>query len=219
MLVIIILLVLIFALTYPYTSAVVLKLRMLSRLVAEAKAAGFRVRRRSRWIALGKNGSSRCDLIVSGSQRIYAVKLWSAYHKGRVLIADEEQGLAWERSIIKTPLYVDPKRTACRRDGKAFAVPEMLLPAKLSKDMRLVRVMLVYPSYREVRKKIGEKEYRVYSKDTVFGRVLCSPSAFFAMMRAEGVRVDSQNEDKENQSKEKIVNSDNENAPKKEDYV
>ena len=199
MLAIIILIILIFALTLPYTSALISRYKMLRVLKIEAKACGFRVRRRSRWVIFSKNTSQSCDLIVSNGQKIYAVKLHSAYYNGRALIADEERGLMWERRIIKSPLYVDPKRSACRRDGKASTVPQMLVPAKIAKDPRLVRVMLVYPSYKEIRKKVGDKEYRVLNGDTLFGRTLYSPSAFWEILRAES----TVGETKENQSEEK----------------
>lgn len=209
MVVITILLLLAAALTYPYISTVILRYTMLRRLRAEAKTLGFRVRRRSRWILFSQNRSPRCDLIISNSERIYAIKLWSSYYKGRALIADEANGLVWERKIIKAPLYVDAKNMSRRHDGKAEPIPEMSLPARLAKDPRLVRVLLIYPSYREVRRVVGGKEYRAVSKDTLLGRVICSPSAFFSMMRAQSNKDISQNEDKEIQSEEKIVNSNN----------
>ena len=182
MLIVLVILLLIAALSYPYLSAAIAKYRMLRRLARVSRSLGFRFRHRGS-LSLSRNRGRRYDLLIETERRIYAVKLWSAYRNGSVLLLGE-RGRVREQRRIHEPLAVRRKKPQYHR-SLALAVPRTRLMLRKTEKRPVTRILLVYPSYREILVKKRDQILRLSSGDPIFDKLLYSPSAFEKLLRQE----------------------------------
>ncbi len=181
MFVVIVILVCTVVLLYPYISMLALRQSMLKQLRQSAKENGFRVRSMHRFPLLAGNRSSRFDLLVEDGTRFFAVKLWSASHRGRALILTQKGQVREEKKMVPV-LKIKKNRAPLVIGGAARSVPRTKLPKKLEKNSKLNRVLLVYPSYSEIRAEKGERTIRLFSGDRVFDKLLYTPSSFSRLL-------------------------------------
>jgi len=177
MLVILVLLLLLAALLYPYASVFFARLRMLRKLIAEAKANGFRAEGSFLGMLTARNRSDRYELLLVREDRLIAVKLWAAYRRSDSLLLTDRGRVVLYRSG-RTPMATGKGRDGIRQGSKERAVPRTRLPKAVAERKDILRVLLVYPSYREIVLWDGEKRQRLNSQDTVFDKQLHTPSSF-----------------------------------------
>ena len=183
--IIVILLLLAATLGYPYLSAAILRHRMLCRLEAVCHAAGYRLRRLRRPILLSRNRSGRYDLLIENRTEVLAVKLWSAYRRGTSLIC--EGGRVRERHTVSPPLRVNKDELPRSRDGRLLPVRRTRSPLHPNDRRTLTRILLIYPSYRSVSvSRDGGERVLSSGKDTVFDKLLFSPSSLQSYVEARG---------------------------------
>lgn len=189
MLLLLVVLLLIAILSCPYWWAAILKCGMLRRLTRLARSSGYRVRKRNPWIAFSRNRSSSYDLLIGKAGKIYAVKLWSAYHRRRTLLL-RETGKISERWESYPPLRVRKKEAPRVMESRPRPAPRTKLPASLKKKAGVERLLLIYPSYSEIRILREGKETRLFGGDVIFGKRITSPTALSALLTAEENHTD-----------------------------
>ena len=173
------------ALSYPYAAAAVSRFRMLRRLARVSRGLGFRFRHRG-MPSVARNRGRRYDLLIENEEKIFAVKLWSAYRRDSALLVNEI-GEIRERRRIREPLSVRRKKPQHHR-SLALAVPRTRLTLRKTESRSVTRILLVYPSYREVLAERDCRTVRLGSGDNLFDKLLYSPSAFEALLRRESAR-------------------------------
>lgn len=184
MLLLFVVLFLIAVLLFPYWWAAILKFDMLRRLTRTARSSGYRVRKRNPLIAFSRNRSSSYDLLIDKEGKIYAVKLWSAYYRRRTLLI-RETGKLSERWESYPPLRVRKKEKPRVMESRSRPAPRAKLPAVLKKKEGVERLLLIYPSYSEIRILRDGKETRLFGGDMILGKRIMSPTAFSALLTEE----------------------------------
>lgn len=187
------------ALCYPYLSAAISKHRMLRRLAKLSRSLGFRFRHRG-MAFLSRNRGRQYELLIENDRRIYAVKLWSAYRNGTSLLLGE-RGRVRERRRVIEPLSVRRKKPYDHRSF-ALAVPRTRLSLRKKEKRAVTRILLVYPSYREILTKKEGRVVRLSSGDAIFDKLLYSPSALEQMLRREAEERNAAVTDAESKKKE-----------------
>ena len=172
-------------LAYPYASAAILKFRMLRRLIRVSRSAGYRVHKLKPAACLSPNRSASYDLLIGKEGRIFAIKLWSAYHRRRTLLL-RETGRVSERWRTSEPLRVRRKAATSVMESRPRSVPRTKLPESVAKKKGLQRILLVYPSYSEIRVIRGERELRLSSGDGIFDKRLLTPTALESLLTEKG---------------------------------
>ncbi len=168
-------------LLYPLVSTLILRQLMLRRLRQFAKENGFRVRPMHRLPILARNRSPRYDLFIEDGSRFFVVKLWSASHRGRTLILTQKGKVREEKKMIPV-LKIKKNMPPLVISGTSRSVCRTKLPKKLEKNERIKRILLVYPSYSEIRAEKGERTIRLFSGDRVFDKLLYTPSSFSSLL-------------------------------------
>ena len=176
MLIWIVLALLLLALALPYGITLWLNFRMISRLEKACQQAGFRVRRLYSALIFVRNRSSRYDLLLEGSDQIYAIKLWSAVYKGNSLIITEN-GTVYEQKLALLPMDLKRENRDIRAKGIRRTVPRTHLTLAKNEKRAVTGILLQYPAYRQV---LAEREGRLIplgSGSAVYDKLLYSPSA------------------------------------------
>lgn len=170
-------------LLYPYASCIFLKAKMVSALATEANRLGFRLRRLYTNILYVRNRSSKYDLVVYNADTLYAVKLWSAYHRDTTLVVGGDGQCYHERRARGVFESEDGSDAHSIRSGR-FSVFKTHLPQRYAKDREVFYVLLVYPSYEAIVYRYGRGKTKISSGDTLFDKTVYSPSAFIKQMRS-----------------------------------
>lgn len=184
MLALLVIVLLIFALGYPYLSAMLSRHRMMKRLKKTCRDCGFRFRPLRRVTLLIRNRGNRYDFLIENKTQVLAVKLWSAYRQGSVLVVTD-RGRVFERRYA--PILMDVRRNAkvSKMEGRRQAVRRTQLPISTKDPRPQTKLLLVYPSYREVLRQVGEQEHPLSSGDVIFDKRLVSPSALERLLREQ----------------------------------
>ena len=184
MLALLVIVLLLFTLGYPYLSAMLARYRMLRQLKKTCGECGFRLRPLRRGTFVIRNRGNRYDFLIENKTQALAVKLWSAYRKGSVLVVTD-RGRVFERRYA--PILMDVRRNAraSKMEGRRQAVRRTQSPISPKDPRPLTKLLLVYPSYREVLRQTGEGELPLSSGDVIFDKRLVSPSALERLLREQ----------------------------------
>ena len=200
MLVIVVLLLLLAALIYPYASVFFARLRMLRQLLVVARTNGYRVDGSLPGMLMARNRSDRYELLLVREDAVIAVKLWSATHRSDSLVLTDHGRVVLCRSG-RTPIETGKSRSSLRRTSHPHAVPRTRLPKSYAERHDVVRVLLVYPSYREI-VLMGKDRRLLRSGDAIFDKQLHSPSSLKQLI-CGGENETLRNEEKEAQGEKK----------------
>ena len=178
MLVIIVLFLLLAALSYPYASVLFARFRMLRHLLDTAKANGYRADGSFWGMLTARNRSDRYELLLVREDSLIAVKLWAAYRRSDSLLVTERGHVVLCRSG-RTPMDTGSGtgKSGMRRFARPKSVPRTRLPKKYAERSEIVRILLVYPSYREIVKQSKNDRRAIVSGDMIFDKQLHSPSS------------------------------------------
>ncbi len=170
------------ALGYPYWWAAILRWRMVRRLGRVSRECGFRLRPLRKPLLFIRNRGQHYDFLIENKERIFAIKLWSAYRADSFLVITEHLRV-FQRKYAPVPLDVRRNAKAAKSEGRARPVPRTKLSLSLKETRSLTRVFLVYPSYRAILRQERTGERRLMSGDSVFDKILYSPSALEGVLR------------------------------------
>ena len=199
------------AILYPTVSALILKMRMLSRLKRLWTAKGFRCRRLKRLPCLARSRSDRYEMVLENERCIVLIKLWTSRRRDETLLIYPDGRVSEQRTRF-LPLRIS--RSEARRPYRTLPrrVPKTVPPELKPKGRRVIPVLLIYPSYREIlaveevnadteaKKKIRQKKRRALrtvrlgTGDLLFGKRISSPSGLEKMLCALSVKREKQTE-------------------------
>ena len=186
------------ALCYPYLSAAISKYRMLRRLAGISRSLGFRFRHKG-MACLSRNRGRQYDLLIENERRIYAVKLWSSYRNGTTLLLGKQGRVREQRRVVE-PLSVGRKKPYEHRSF-ALAVPRTRLTLRKNEKRSVTRILLVYPSYREILAKKEGRVTRLSSGDPIFDKLLYTPSALEQLLCRESEELRAMSADSDSKEK------------------
>ena len=167
---------------YPYVARILARRRMLSRLCADIRRAGGKVRRLCRFPALARNRAKKPALLIRAGQTQYAVKLWSPTYRDAELRILRD-GRVQEARFVGAPLQPRGKRRAHAVRGFSYAVPPMKARFRTSPTSSRTFVTLVFPSYRRMLRQ-EEKGWReLGAGESLFGGILVTPSDFLVLVK------------------------------------
>ncbi len=162
---------------YPYLSVAVCRYKAISNLRSKLRRVGGRMRVLRRFAFASSNRSAKYDLLVEKDSVLYAVKFWSCSHRNTELRIYSDGRVAEERSL---PSPITPKGPVKARtvSYRAKYVPKTEYNFKNSNGKKIINVILVYPSYKNIiLDKDGEKRI-LHSGDLFFDKVILTPLAF-----------------------------------------
>ncbi len=179
---------------YPYWWTAILRCRMIRRLRRVCGECGFRLRPLRKLWFFARNRGDRYDLFIENKERIFAVKLWSAYRRDDRLVITK-RGRIYIRRYA--PIVLDVRRgaKAAKNEGREYAIPRTRLPVSQKEKRDITRILLVYPSFRAILRSDEKGESRLISGDSVFDKRLHTPSSLEGVLRS----FDRSQEEKENQ--------------------
>lgn len=186
------------AILYPYVWGMVLKARMLRDLREAVRGAGFKYRRLYKNIFLVKNRSSRYDVIVYNDETLYAVKLWSAYFVDSTLVLSKK-GRFFEQRETRRVFNLEENGKKYIK-GRSHSMPKTRLAKKYTVGRKLERILLIYPSYKDIVFFDGKTKTHIKTKDELFGKTVYSPFAFKNTLREEYEKTLSQKGDSRSES-------------------
>ncbi len=186
MLVIIVLFLLVAALSYPYASVLFARFRMLRHLFVVAKKNGYRADGSFWGMLTARNRCDRYELLLVREDRLVAVKLWAAYRRSDSLLVTE-RGRAVICRSGRTPMDTGggKRKSGLRRFTRPKSVPRTRLPKKYAERSDIVRILLVYPSYREIVRLSKTDRRTIVSGDMIFDKQLHSPSSLESFLSCE----------------------------------
>jgi hypothetical protein len=186
--IILVLILLILALLFPYGWSTYHRLRLIGRLRKKGEQFGIALHPLRRLPYVSKNLSTQYDFYMEGADVIYPVKLFSSCYRGRSLIVGPDGRIA-ERRTVRAPL--EPRRGARERKvslGKWHAVP-MTKPPKLGKaGKRIVPILLNYPTYDCILHRQEGKEILLTQGSILFQKRIETPSTFEKLLFEESKR-------------------------------
>ena len=196
MAIIVIVLLLAAMLGYPYWSAAILRTRMLRRLKRTCREMGFRLRPLRSNLFFLRNRADSYDLLIEGRDRIYAVKLWSAYRRDGTLLITRD-GRVRERR--QAPVVLDVRRDArgARSEGRAFPVRRTRLALSPKEKRTVTRLLLVYPAYRSIVRQTETGEIPLRCGDDFLDKMLITPIALEKRLRENSVEGEGKIESKD----------------------
>ena len=168
---------------YPYINALYLKARMQRRLVMAVSQEGYRYRRSFRSIFLTRNLSRKYDMIIYSEKKLYAIKLWSSYFSYNDLVLTRGGRVREERRT--RGVFNMGGRNNVYIKGFEHRVPRIKLNRKYTTGREVERVLLVYPSYENIRAHTGVGYVSLKTGDELFDKILYSPSAFVKRLKSE----------------------------------
>ena len=169
------------AYVYPYVGALILKAKMVKKLLRTVEKEGYSYRRSFRSTFLTRNLSRKYDIIIYNDKKLYAVKLWSSYFAYCDLVLTRRGRIREERrtrSVFNTngrnTVYI--KSPSCR-------VPRLKLHKRFTGEREVESLLLIYPSYENIRAESGMGYVTLKTGDTMFDRTIYSPSAFVKKLK------------------------------------
>lgn len=162
---------------YPYLSVVLCRRRALAHLRKTVRRTGSKMRYLRMFPTLSFNRSAKYDLLVEQDNVQYAVKLWSCVYRGSILSVGEKR-LVEESRETKIPMTpkAQKKERVLRHRPRVVPVPKRNF--QLPKGHEIRSVLLVYPSYGEIRCRRSGGWEKLHSGDTIWDMKMYSPSAF-----------------------------------------
>ncbi len=163
----------------PYGMAAYHQHRLTVRLRRRGAENGYRFL----WLRgaphLPRNLSRSYDFCMVKGDTVYAVKLFAAYRKGRVLVLGGD-GRLGIRSARKSPLEVKASgsRKTKKRVERIFSVPRTRLPEQLFKEKQIHRIFLTYPVFDAVVRRDRGEEVPLSVGDGIFDKQLHTPTSF-----------------------------------------
>ena len=179
-----VILLLVGAWVYPYVSAVILKAKMVNKLIKMADKEGFRYRRSFRSIFFTRNLSRKYDMLIYNEKKLYAVKLWSSYFAYCDLVLTRAGRIREERR--SRGVFRIGQRDVLYIKSPSMRVPKLRLQKKFLSGREIERVLLVYPSYENIRAESGRGYVTLKTGDMIFDKTLYSPSAFVKRLKESG---------------------------------
>ena len=171
---------------YPFVSGMVLMAHSLKGIRERARALGYGYKRFYKNIFLVRNRAQRYDLMIYDKEKIYAVKLWSSYFIRSRLVVTERGGVFEQRQTM--PVFCTEQNGGSPRimSSRIVGVPRTK-EIKNKTGRQLQNVLLIYPSYREMVVRAGKKEVAIESGDSLFDKVVYSPSAFLKVLEENSI--------------------------------
>ena len=169
---------------YPCVARAVARRRILTHLCADIRRAGGKIRRLCRFPAFARNTAKKSELLVRAGDVQYDVKLWTAWHRDAELWVDED-GRVVETRKTAAPLNPRGARRPRTVRGGRHTVPKDRLRIRTPRSVRQVSILLIEPSYRRILRREGRAVAEVHDGDTLFGRILYTPSTFLALITNE----------------------------------
>ena len=184
MLLILLIAVILATLLYPYANVAVCRLKFISQLRERLRNAGGRMRVLRTFAALSSNRADKYDILVEKNDVIYAIKLWSAAHRN-VMLRIYSDGRVGEERMAVSPItpHGKPKNKSVRY--MARPVPVTAENFKIPSGKTLVKVVMMYPSYKEIYAENGEGINILKSGDMFFDKVICTPYSFIRLISGE----------------------------------
>ncbi|MBE6549970.1 MAG: hypothetical protein E7670_06035 [Ruminococcaceae bacterium] len=162
---------------YPYISVAVCRYRAISNLRSKLRRVGGRMRVLRRFAFASSNRSAKYDLLVEKDSILYAVKFWSCTHKNTTLRIYSD-GRVCEERMLGAPITPKGERKERAISYRAKYVPKTEYNFKNLNDKKIINVILVYPSYKNIILDKGGEERVLHSGDLFFDKVILTPLAF-----------------------------------------
>lgn len=171
-------------LLYPYISVAVCRYRAIADLRSKLRRVGGRMRVLRRFAFVSSNRSAKYDLLVEKEGVLYAVKFWSCSRRNTVLRIYSDGRVAEERSFTAP---ITPKGDIRSRTVSYSAryVPKTEYNFKNPKCKKIINVILVYPSYKNIILDNAGDERVLHSGDVFFDKVILTPLAFGKILSSE----------------------------------
>lgn len=168
---------------YPYIAVAIYRYKAIAQLRVKLRHIGGRMRVLRTFACLCANRSSKYDLLVEKNDILYAVKFWSCAHKNTDLRIYPD-GRVGEERTHKEPMT--PKGRAGDKNKtarySARQVNKTVYNFKIPNGKKIINVLLVYPSYRNVKLERNGEEKIMQSGDVFFDKIMLTPYAFFKML-------------------------------------
>lgn len=161
-----------FGVLSPYLIIARKRSRMLRRLSAVARKAGFRVRRLHRFVCFSPNTGRGYDLLFETNTHAYAVKLWSAHKKNAILTV--KNGKVCETVQIGDAICPEEK-PARRISTRERRVPVTRNNFRVRRGKPVVGIMLLYPPYKEIVAQVASGVRTINVGDKLFDKQICLP--------------------------------------------
>ncbi len=165
-------------LLFPYGWSVFHRYRLIQRLTAKGKQLGFSFKPLRRAVLFSHNRSTDFDFCLEGQDRIYLIKLWACYRRRTTLLVDE-YGRVAVRSRYRIPIQKEESGEPIEEivDGSFRSIPRTVMPRLETKGRRVIPILLNYPTYDAVLRKVGGKIASVRNGDVLFEKKFYTPSA------------------------------------------
>ncbi len=167
---------------YPYIAVAIYRYKAIAHLRLRSRHIGGRMRVLRKLAFFAGNRSSKYDLLVEKDGTLYAVKFWSCAHKNTDLRIYSD-GRVGEERTHKEPM--DPKGRAGEDrivKYRARYVNKTEYNFKIPKGKRIINILLLYPSYRNVILEHNGEEQILHSGDVLFDKIILTPFAFGKML-------------------------------------
>ena len=137
---------------------------------------------------LSSNRAAEYDLLIETEDTQYAVKFWSAKRRNLDLLISSEGAVA-EQRIDRDPLA--PQKDVRQRVLRThfYRVPKTGCNFTQTEGKRQVRLLLVYPSYRQILAYYRMEWTPLHSGDCTMEKIICTPSSLTAMLQKENKNV------------------------------
>lgn len=162
---------------YPYISVAVCRYRAIVNLRSKLRRVGGRMRVLRRFAFMSPNRASKYDLLVEKDSVLYAIKFWSCVHKNASLRICSD-GRVCEERVSSAPITPRGPRKERAVSYRARYVPKTEYNFKNPNCKKIINVILVYPSYKNIiLDKEGDAQI-LKSGDLFFDKVIMTPLAF-----------------------------------------
>ena len=162
---------------YPYISVAVCRYKAISNLRSKLRRVGGRMRVLRSFAFASSNRSSKYDLLVEKDSVLYAIKFWSCTHKNTNLRIRSDGSVCEER-ILSAPITPKGPRKERTVSYRAKYVPKTEYNFKNLNDKKIINVILVYPSYKNIILDREGEESVLHSGDLFFDKIILTPLAF-----------------------------------------
>ena len=168
---------------YPYVAVAIYRYKAILHLRVKLRHIGGRMRILRGFVFVSANRSSKYDLLVEKDEILYAVKLWSGAHRNADLRIYSD-GRVGEERTNKEPMT--PKGRAGDKSKtarySARQVNKTVYNFKIPNGKKIINVLLIYPSYRNIILERNGEERILQSGDVFFDKVMLTPYAFLKML-------------------------------------
>ena len=164
-------------LLYPYVSVAVCRYRAIVALRSKMRRVGGRMRVLRRFAFASANRSAKYDILVEKDSVFYAVKFWSCTHRNTTLRIGAD-GRVCEERMGSAPITPKGPRKERAISYRSKYVPKTEYNFKNPSGKKIINVILVYPSYKNIILDKDGEERALHSGDLFFDKVILTPLAF-----------------------------------------